>query len=73
MLVICNWIIALKLFQLWTKLANYQLTQLPNLLNLFVRRVLAATLTKLAELQSSGRRLLVFRRRVISFFALVAL
>ena len=38
-----------------------------------MRRVLAAALAKLAELQAAGRSLLVLGRRVVSLFALVAL
>jgi hypothetical protein len=44
-----------------------------RLLRFFMRRVLAATITKLAELKTAGGRLLVLGRRVIALFALVAL
>jgi hypothetical protein len=70
-LVICDWVIAEKPFDF--QISQYQITQLPNLLNLFVRCVLAATLAKLAVLKTAGRGLLVLGRRVIPFFALVAL
>jgi hypothetical protein len=43
------------------------------LFHLFVRRVLAATLAELAELQTASCGLLVLGRGVIAFFALVAL
>jgi hypothetical protein len=43
------------------------------LFRFFVRRVLAATETKLLELETAGGRLLVLRRRVIPFLALGAL
>jgi hypothetical protein len=43
------------------------------LLHFFMRRVLAATLAKLAELQPSRRGLLVLGGGVVPFFALTAL
>jgi hypothetical protein len=42
-------------------------------LHFFMRRVLAAPLAKLAELQPPGRRLLVLSGRVIPLFALATL
>jgi hypothetical protein len=65
-LVISNWVI-------FKQLPNYQLTQLPNLFRFFVRRVLAAPLAKLAELQATGRGLLVLGRGVVAFFAFATL
>jgi hypothetical protein len=44
-----------------------------QLFHFFVRRMLPASAAELAELQPLGRRLLVFRRRVIAFFAITAL
>src|SRR5580692_2436035 len=46
---------------------------IPVLLRFLVRLVLAATVTKLLELQTARGRLLVLRRRVIPFLALSAL
>jgi hypothetical protein len=43
------------------------------LLRFLVRLVLAATVTELLELKTAGGRLLVLRRRVITFLALSAL
>jgi hypothetical protein len=43
------------------------------LLNLFMRRMLAAAFAKLAELKPAGRRLFVLRGRVVALFALAAL
>lgn len=53
-----------------TQFRNYTIAQL---LRFFVRRVLAATITELAELKTAGGRLLVLGRRVIALFALIAL
>lgn len=55
------------------KFPDYQITQLPNSLHLFMRCVLAATLAELAVFETTSRRFLVLGRRVIPFFALVAL
>jgi hypothetical protein len=55
------------------QLLNYQLTQLPNLLHLFMRCVLAAALAEFAVFQTTRRGLLILGRRVIPFFALAAL
>ena len=43
------------------------------LFHFLVRRMLAAALTKLAELKPAGRRLLVLGGRVVAFLALTAL
>jgi hypothetical protein len=56
-----------------TQLPDHQITQLPNLLNFLVRRVLAAPFTELFELQTARRRLLILGRRVVPFFAVAAL
>ena len=56
-----------------TQLPDYQITQLPNLLNFFVRRMLSAALAELLEFQTSGRGLLVLGRRIVPLFAVAAL
>jgi len=55
------------------QLPNYKITQLPNLLNFFVRRVLAATAAEFLEFQPLGRRFAVLGRRIIPLFAVTAL
>jgi hypothetical protein len=55
------------------QLPNYEISRLPNLLNFFVRRVLAAPLAKLAELQTTRCGLLVFGGGVVALFAISAL
>jgi hypothetical protein len=54
------------------ELGNCQ-NRLPNLLHFFVRRVLAAPLTKLAEFQSTSCGLLVFGGGIIALFAISTL
>jgi hypothetical protein len=56
-----------------TQLPDYQITQLPNLLNFLVRRMLPAALAELFELQATCRGLLVLGRRVVPLFAVAAL
>jgi hypothetical protein len=56
-----------------TQLPDYQITQLPNLLNFFVRRMLPAPFAKLLEFQTSRRGLLVLGRRIVPLFAVAAL
>jgi hypothetical protein len=56
-----------------TQLPDYQITQLPNLLNFLVRRMLPAALTELFELQTARRGLLVLGRRIVPLFAVAAL
>jgi hypothetical protein len=51
----------------------WKLTAKSRLLRLFVVRVLAAGIAELRELEPTGGRLLVLRRRVIPVFALGAL
>jgi hypothetical protein len=46
---------------------------MPALLGFFVRRVLAAAVAELRELETAGGRLLVLRRRVIPLLAYGAL
>jgi hypothetical protein len=52
---------------------NYKISQLPNLLNFFVRGVLAATAAEFLEFQPLGRRFAVLRRRIVPLFAITAL
>jgi hypothetical protein len=55
---------------------NYPITKLlnlPNLLNFFVRRVLATALAELLELKTAGGGLLVLGRRIVPLFAVAAL
>jgi hypothetical protein len=54
-------------------LPNYKITQLPNLLNFLVRRMLAATAAKFLEFQPLRRRLPVLGSRIIPLFAIAAL
>jgi hypothetical protein len=56
-----------------TQLPDYQITQLPNLLHFFMRRVLPATLAELFELEPARGRLLVLRCRIVPLFAVAAL
>jgi hypothetical protein len=44
-----------------------------QLFHFFVRRVLAATVAELLELQPFGRRLPIFGRRVVPLFAVTTL
>jgi hypothetical protein len=55
------------------QLPNFKISQLPNLLHFFVRRVLAATAAEFLEFQPLGRRLPVLGCRVIALFAITAL
>jgi len=55
------------------QLPNYKITQLPNLFNFFMRRVLAATTAEFLEFQPLGRRFAVLGRRIIPLFAITAL
>jgi hypothetical protein len=55
------------------QLPNYKITQLPNLLHFFMRRMLAAPSAEFLQLQSVRRRLPVLRRRIIPLFAITAL
>jgi hypothetical protein len=55
------------------QLRNYKISQLPNLFHFFVRRVLAATVAELLELQPLGRRFAVLGRRIVPLFAVTAL
>jgi hypothetical protein len=56
-----------------TQLPDYQITQLPNLLNFLMRRMLPAALAELLELQTARRGFLVLGRRIIPLFAVAAL
>jgi hypothetical protein len=56
-----------------TQLPDYQITQLPNLLNFFMRRMLPAAFAELLEFQTSRRGLLVLGRRIVPLFAVAAL
>jgi hypothetical protein len=49
------------------------ITRSPDLLHFFVRRVLAATITELFELQPFRRRLPVLGGRIIPLFTITAL
>jgi len=55
------------------QLHNYKISQLPNLLHFFMRRVLAATAAEFLEFQPLGRRLPILGRRVVPLFAVTAL
>ena len=55
------------------QLQNYKISQLPNLLNLFMRRMLAAPPAKLFQLNPVRRRLAVLGRRIVPLFAITAL
>jgi hypothetical protein len=55
------------------QLPNYKISQLPNLLNFFMRGVLTATAAEFLEFQPLGRRLAVLRCRIIPLFAITAL
>jgi hypothetical protein len=52
---------------------NHPITQSPNLLHFFVRRVLAATVAEFLELQPFRRRFAVLGRRIVPLFAVTAL
>jgi hypothetical protein len=54
-------------------LPNYPITKLQNLFHFFMGGVLTAAVAELFELQPLGRRLAIFSRRVIAFFAITAL
>ena len=56
-----------------TQLPDYQITQLPNLLNFLVRGMLPATLAELLKLQTPRRGFLVLGRRIVPLFAVPAL
>jgi hypothetical protein len=53
-----------------TQLQNFPITQL---FHFFMRRVLAATAAEFFEFQPLGRRLAIFRGRVVSLLALTTL
>jgi hypothetical protein len=55
------------------QLPTYKITQLPNLFNFFMRRMLAATSAEFLEFQPLGRRLPILGRRIIPLFAVTAL
>jgi hypothetical protein len=55
------------------RLPNYKIAQLPNLLHFFMRRMFAATVAELLELQAFRRRLPVLGGRIIPLFAIAAL
>jgi hypothetical protein len=57
---------------------SFSISQLQNfpikqLFHFFMRRVLAATVAELFELQPLGRRFAILGRRVIALFAITAL
>jgi hypothetical protein len=55
------------------QLPNYPITKLQNLLNFFMRRVLAAPAAELFFLDAVRRRFAVLHGRVIPLFALATL
>jgi hypothetical protein len=55
------------------KLQHYPITQLPNLLYFFVRRVLAAPVAELLQFQTIRRRFAVLGLRIVPLFAITAL
>ena len=55
------------------QLPNYKISQLPNLLNFFMRRMLPAPAAELLQLDPVRGRFAVLRCRIVPLFAITAL